>query len=333
MAKRLVVVIPTAGSSALLHRTLDSLAQCEKPACYSHTIVVENGPAGIAQGVADSAPADLGVEYVHVPRANKSNALNLVFAKLAPSDLVYLTDDDVRFDELVLTRFATAAEGVVSGVVFGGPLDIDSDGEPPAEWLDFLPGSMKGWKPTAAEFDSRHSHFLGANWALFVSDFLAAGMFDPRFGPGSPLGATGQEWNIQKALRRNQVQFQYVPDAMVWHHVDFTRFSPDFLLHRKYRGGLEAGIQEADRMWNEPRWRDYVRHPLMRARWRFARHWLGAKLAGKGRENELKQFVHRLGMEHARGFLKSYPIATQELRENRDEEPVTHNYQEQQAAT
>ena len=130
---RLVVVVPTAGGSDLLGRTLDSLGQCALPQEFEKVIVVENGAPGGAKSAVESAPAHLNAQYLHIERANKSNALNCVFAELAEDDLVYLIDDDIRFSKNCLVEFATAAKGKQSGYVFGGPLRIDSDGQPPAK--------------------------------------------------------------------------------------------------------------------------------------------------------------------------------------------------------
>ena len=311
---RLVVVVPTAGGSDLLGRTLSSLAQCDLPNEYEKIIVVENGPPSGAQSAVESAPPQLRAEYVHIKRANKSHALNCVFADLADDDLVYLIDDDVRFSKNCLVDFVAAARDKKSGSVFGGPLRIDSEGDPPEKWKSFLPGSMVGWEPTVEEFNARDAFFLGANWAVFAGDVTSAGGFDPRFGPGSPLGATGQEWTMQIALRKRGAHFQYVPSAIVWHHVDFSRFSKDFLIRRKYRGGLEAGIRYADFMYHTPRWHDYLRHPLMRARLRYLRNNIAVRwwhMCGRA----MDAFRRELDVEHAKGFLFAYPRAMSDLRE------------------
>ena len=299
---------PTAKNSLLLPRTLASLAECDQPANYRRTIVVENGTRGTAEGTTHCAPSVLGAEYLHVERANKSNALNCVLERLDDDTLVYLVDDDVRFAKNVLIEYSRASSDLTAGVVLGGPLRIDSESDPPDRWLPLLPGSMKGWEPTQQEFDASRKFFLGANWAVFVGDVKRAGGFDSRYGPGSRLGATGQEWNMQIALKQLGARFEYLPGAVVWHHVDFGRFSPDFLLRRKFRGGLEAGIRAADHMKYSPRVKDLLLRPLMRARWRFLKHAAAAafyKTLGQG----ATEFEQRLEAEHAKGFLCSYPRA------------------------
>ena len=305
MPEQLIVVIPTAGTCDLLPRTLMSLGNVELPSCYQRTVVVENGPPGLAATAVQAAPSCLRAEYVHIERANKSNALNQIFATFDKDALVYLADDDIRFARNVLQDFASAARDTNQGAVYGGPLRIDSDQEPPHEFRPFLPGSMKGWEPTATDFNPQTAYFLGANWAVFAGDVLRVGGFDPRFGPGSPLNATGQEWSMQTALRRAGATFHYLPDAVVWHHVDFTRFSRDFLLKRRFRGGVEAGIQAADRQLRPIRWRDRFRFPATRARWRVWKHGLLAQ-ASQLLSQPQQRLKHELLREHAKGFLYSF---------------------------
>ena len=43
MIANLIVVIPTHDRTALLARTLRSLAECQKPASFARVIVIENG--------------------------------------------------------------------------------------------------------------------------------------------------------------------------------------------------------------------------------------------------------------------------------------------------
>ena len=154
---QLHVVIPTTCKSYLLTRTLASLAECELPTSFGRAIVVENGEKGTIEQMVLNAPSQLNAQYIHIERANKSNALNEVFKQFDDGDLVFLTDDDVRFSPNLLTAYASAAglsaESETSGEpeeishrlggkVFGGPIRIDSTGEPPASWRPFLPGSM-----------------------------------------------------------------------------------------------------------------------------------------------------------------------------------------------
>lgn len=243
MPCRLITVIATAGGNPSLRETLRSLDRCEKPSSYLKTIVIENGTQAGAEAIVTEVQHEhpaLACEYLHAERANKSNALNECLATLDENYLLFMSDDDIEFDTSVLQAYAAVAGDTGGGVVYGGPIRVRKLGEAPEELKEFLP-------PSATGFPLREyregDNFLGANWAAFSDDLKAAGGFDPRFGPGSPLTATGQESEMMRQLRRRGNRFQYVPEALVWHAFDAAGYSVDFLGRRNYRNGIEHGIR------------------------------------------------------------------------------------------
>jgi len=253
MLEKLVVVIPTAGRAQLLRRTLESLADCTMPGCYCETIVVENGPRADARSVVSSFQDKLRTRYLHVEKANKSNALNVAIAELDDRCLVYFTDDDVRLSTNVLATYAEAAREMDGGVFLGGATGVDYD-EPPPEWLrPFLPSDARPFTRQDFEKGSRYLVFLGFNWAAFVGDIRAAGGFDSRFGPGGTSGSIGQESDMQQRLLGAGVEPQFVAQAKVWHYVPLQRCSPQWIANRHYRFGILDAITRRQRPQNRLR--------------------------------------------------------------------------------
>lgn len=246
MSGSLFVIVATAGRPKLLARTLSSLAACELPTTYRATIVVENGREGGARDVVESCSPRLKAGYLHVRVQNKSLALNAA-VELVEDGLIFFADDDVRFHPELLTRYAEAATGLTRGRFFGGPVGVDYEEEPP-DWLKpRLPCSARGWGLSGRLEDETWSLPLGMNWAAFAHDLKTAGGFDPEFGPGSPMNATGQETNMQWRLLEMGVELVFVPEAIVWHHVPVARCSPDWATERRYREGMSRGLWAAAR--------------------------------------------------------------------------------------
>lgn len=237
-----MTVIATHGRGELLERTLASLAAATLPERYAGTLVVENGPPAGARDVVAAAPAALRATYLHVERANKSAALNAALATIDDDVLLVFTDDDVRVEEGVLLAYARASEGLRGGVYFGGPVEAEHEVPPPPHHLLLLPPSARGW-PLAHERPVTGHRFVGFNWAAFAGDLKRAGGFDPRFGPGSSTGSTGQESNMQDRLFAMGVKPQYLPQARVWHWVPKERCSPNWILQRGYRYGVQCGLE------------------------------------------------------------------------------------------
>jgi len=239
----LVVIIPTHGENTEIGDTLESLSECLCPPSFLKTIVVENGPVchaeAAVQKIASSNP-HLAIDYLHVLLANKSNAQNKALATLEENCLILFTDDDVRFDKNILTIIAAAAQGIHTGVVFGGPVKINASGELPHHLKTAMPSSMTGFP---ADRKRTPSYFLGANYAAFSDDVKYLGGFDLRFGPGSKLMASGDESMMMRAMRNSGFAFRFLPDAIVWHSVDYSKITDEVMVDRRYRGGLERGIR------------------------------------------------------------------------------------------
>ena len=235
----LIVIIATSGNITGLSRTLTSLSQCVFPANLDRIIVVENGPKRNAEHIVTGFSDELPFEYCHTPLANKSNALNHAIKRLRDSDFVFFSDDDVDFDQQILSLYAEAASGKNGGIVLGGSLEVEKLVSMSAELSNYAPNSLVGFTPQ----DPTKQNFLGANWGAFVSDIRRAGGFDPRFGPGSPLNATGQEEEMMRQLRQIGAQFIALPKAVVSHRVDTSSLSVDFVLQRQYRVGIQNGIR------------------------------------------------------------------------------------------
>ena len=242
MAKKLIVIIPTAGRTNLLINTLSYLVKCRKPNIYHETIIVENGPKAGAEKIVKMYNKTLKVRYVYVPLGNKSFALNTAL-KTVHDCLVYFTDNDVRLDPGVLEKYAVAAEEKSGGEFYGGPFQAEYVKTPPEWLLEFLPISAIGWnlgdKPRYIKNDSL---FIGFNWAAFDTDIKRLGGFSPLHGPGSRTGAVGQETEMQKRLLENGVKGKYVPEAKVWHFVPPERCSTKFTARRAFKWGIQNGL-------------------------------------------------------------------------------------------
>lgn len=224
------VVIATARRERLLRRTLESLATAGLPEALKEVLVVENGGAHGARAVAEQFAGRLPIRYLFENEGNKCKAMNLALEQ-SVADLVYFLDDDVRVDEGAPETYVEAAGRYGPGHHFSGPLVADWE-EEPAEWLKpYLPASAIGWDKGESERFYDKPHFIGSNWAAFRDDMLAVGGFSEHIGPGSPLGAIGDEMELQQRLLDAGGRGVYLPSARVWHHV--PRSDCDFAWARK----------------------------------------------------------------------------------------------------
>jgi glycosyltransferase involved in cell wall biosynthesis len=243
MAERISVLIAAAGNPDLLARTLDSLAACERPAGFAGIVVVENGPPTGIEAVVRKLPAEAQARYLHVPQANKSNALNAALPEI-DDGLIVFTDDDARADEQWLMAYARGSAGIERGEFYGGPLLPEFACEVPDWMRPLLPNHMLGWQLATSISKSPQSRtFIGPNWAAFRSDLLAIGGFETRLGPGGTTGGAGQDTDAQHRLRQAGIQGYYLSDAKVTHLLREEYLQPGWILKRAFRQGLGWGIR------------------------------------------------------------------------------------------
>jgi GT2 family glycosyltransferase len=253
---RLIVVIPTHNRVELLHRTLNSLSDCQLPSSYDRTIVIENGGQFGAESIVKSLPRRLNAEYVYHEQGNKSAALNSILWGVGSSLLLFF-DDDIRMAPEILVAYQQAAQEYSRETFFGGPMGIDYELAPPSWLHPFLTPCARGWDSGPIDAFLDKPLVMGCNWAAFATDLLDAGGFNAARGPGSHLNATGQERDMQRRLMARGLKIRYVANAKVWHYVPVDRCSPDWLIKRKYRNGVETGLSLAGRaggICGVPRW-------------------------------------------------------------------------------
>lgn len=260
MADKLWVLLATAGRPALLARTLKFLAEAEKPPEYAGTLVVENGPPCGAAEIVRSFARQHRFAYLYVPEPNKSHALNCGLAQLEDG-LVFLTDDDVRVDPHVLAAYVEAARDAPHGAFFGGAVHVDAPHGLPPQWMRrYYPHTIaQAWHlPHRTPTVVAGQTFMGTNWAALARDLWTAGGFDTRLGPGSAIGAIGDETEVQWRLLARGLWAVYVPGAVVWHYLHPHFLDPQWVLARTYRHGLTWGIR---RTWRK----QPLAGPLLRA--------------------------------------------------------------------
>jgi GT2 family glycosyltransferase len=303
MTKPLVVLIAACGQPALLRRTLDSLAECDKPAGYQGVVVVENGSRSGLDGVVAEFGPQHGVKYLFSEPPNKSLALNRTLKALGEA-LVVFTDDDVCVPKGTLVAYANAAQNGRGREFYGGPIVPDYEGEPPPTWLlRYLPRSAAGWKlDVAVKIPISQPEFIGPNFAAFAADVLRVGGFDIRLGPGRHMASPGEDTEIQERLLAHGVRGYYLPDAAMRHFVRSGAATPAFAIERAERNGICWGISQARRhgffprrwlklygqwlndRWRIARWRSSDdEEAVFRARWTEARwrgRWTGVRLSG-----------------------------------------------------
>jgi glycosyltransferase involved in cell wall biosynthesis len=244
MSIKIVIIIPTYGDNPLLKSTLQSLSECTFPSHYVKTIIIENGKKySVEELVSQYRHLKFGYQYFE--RANKSAALNQAIEEVEDNTFILFFDDDVRFSPEVLLAYAKEIENKGNHYYYGGPYGVDYEHKPAGYYYSYMPFSARGWEHKE-KTPLMPTSFIGFNWAVCVNKIKEAGGFDPKFGPNSSTGATGQEHEMMQRLYQAGIMPCYVKDAKVWHYVPREKSTFRWTLMRKYKGGKSIGISQGD---------------------------------------------------------------------------------------
>ena len=232
---RVSVVICTRNNARRLEVTLDSLSRLRVPSDITWDLAIaDNGSSDGTDQVLKAWATHLPLRTVSVPEPGVSRGRNAALA-LAQGELVIFTDDDVKVPPTWITTYAEAYKALGDGYYYGGPIDSELEGDPPADgWMRIAPGSVRGveWGPTAREL-KRGEYFIGANWACSTEAARAAGGFDIRMGPGGTAGPPGgEETDLMERLSRRGLKAWYLPTIRVQHWVPAAKTQPAHLLAR-----------------------------------------------------------------------------------------------------
>jgi glycosyltransferase involved in cell wall biosynthesis len=179
-------IVCTRGRAALLPDCLRSLAGALTEG--DELIVVESGSSGAGDAITALGTVAPRTVHLHVDRPGKCHQLNLGI-RAAKSDLLLLTDDDVRVEpswpDEMTACFDDPTVGIACGRVRG---------------LTMAPGFDRPAAVAAGEAPFETWTFAhGAAMAVRTAAAWDAGGFDERLGPGAP--AVGEDHDFLLRVR------------------------------------------------------------------------------------------------------------------------------------
>ena len=243
---KLCILICTHNRLSLLKRTLDYLQCAELPAITVKICVVANAcddgtQAYLAEHAASSSTLMLPLEWIDVPIAGKSHALNVVIPQLAGWALA-MVDDDHRIDSGYLIQIAAALNAYPEADMLCGKIIPDWDGREPT-WIH-LKGEFAIYPLPIPHYDLGNNTQLinrsqrlpgGGNWVVRPQVFTRVGTFSTELGPQGHnlLGAEDLDY-VGRAVDAG-ILVRYCPEIIQFHYVDVERLRLSYLLQKAYQ--------------------------------------------------------------------------------------------------
>lgn len=220
----ITVVICTRNRCEQLSRVLETFVSTNDIRSEWELIVVDNGSTDKTSEVIENFSNRLPIRRVWEFIAGLSNARNRAVSE-ARGTFICWTDDDVKVGINWLSSYEEAFNRNPEGVVFGGPIEPEFEGVPPA-WLTenraVMAHILAERELGSEEFKlSAETIPYGANFAVSARA-LAGFRFDPALGVGPGVNRLGEETAIIQALLEFGDGY-WVPNARVQHLIPQAR--------------------------------------------------------------------------------------------------------------
>jgi glycosyltransferase involved in cell wall biosynthesis len=222
--------------------------QDQEQASIAEIVVVDNNSSDDTADVVRRCTEDLRsiipVAYVHEPKQGLSRARNTGI-EAARGDILAFLDDDAVPSSGWLTAIAGAFATHPDAAAAGGPIEPEFE-TPRPEWLS---SGVEGYYsildlgPDTRVFPRKRFPF-GANMAV-RRKALGNLRFSEKLGRSGTSLASGEEFELFMALRRQNHLICYAPDMRVRHFIEKERLRIEWLMARCRAGGASLAVTAA----------------------------------------------------------------------------------------
>ncbi|MFO7665570.1 MAG: glycosyltransferase family A protein [Desulfobacterales bacterium] len=238
------IALATRNRAASLARLFDGLA-AQANAPPFEVIIGDNGSSDDTIDVIERVRDRLQIRYVYEERPGKSRALNNAL-KLAQSELIVFTDDDVQPYPNWIAQLYAASIIYSDCNVFGGQIEVNLEAVP--RWIKRSHNLMALLTATHryGDSDTRYSYGqypFGPNMA--IRHHLLTGLDSPypeHLGPGTRMLVGDEHTFLSQFSPPNATDRIFVANARVMHEVESESVNFNGALNRCYLAGRTYGM-------------------------------------------------------------------------------------------
>ena len=242
----ITIAVCTWNRARLVEKTLKSFEKLHIPAGLDWEVVVvnNNSPDGTNR-VLDSFTARLPLRYFLETKQGIAHARNRA-ATEARGDWILWTDDDVQVKPNWVQGYVRAFTEHPGCGFFGGPVELDFEGAPPA-WLlaglDAIGGALGQVRVSADSLVGETAQLpFNCNMAVMRRHHLEV-PYDTRYGRKAGGLVSGEETVFMRELLARGVKGRWLADVPVLHAVPVERQNIAHLRKALTGVGHELGIR------------------------------------------------------------------------------------------
>ncbi len=226
-----------------LLQQLQALGDCLSPCC--EVLLIDNNSTDNTAELAASFDMPFEFKLLHEEKQGLANARNCALQHFTGDAIVFF-DDDVSVSRECLQAYSNALTQQPAHDYFGGPIDVDWQGEKP-KWLksddlSLLFGLFGRYNPATQDtlYDGSIPDPYGANFMLLRNTVNKVGLFNADLGVSGDAIGRGEETEYLARARQQGLSGKYLVAARVGHCFQIERVNMAYL----YRYGLEKGRAE-----------------------------------------------------------------------------------------
>lgn len=240
------VIICTYNRERYIYNVLGSIAQGTLQPDRYEIILVDNNCTDNTRSEVDRFCKDypqISLHYYVESKQGLSHARNRGI-KESNGDLLVYVDDDATVNPEYLKTYADWFESHAETDAAGGPIipHYETGSEP--RWMTyFIKRLLTGY----LYFGNKSKPFPGDNYpgggnaAYRSSVFKKVGLYNVELGRNGDSLAGGEEKDIFDKMKREGMQFSYLPGAILYHSIPAYKLEPD------YFNRLTKGIGQSER--------------------------------------------------------------------------------------
>lgn len=242
---KISVVICTYHRNQILVKSLEAIAKQTLPQSDYEVLIIDNNPeksdlpALIDEVRKKHFPNNPEhIRLIHCPILGLSFARNAGISEAKSEILLFLDDDSVVKHDILAHYFKAFSDNPNAGVI-GGHIVLKRPDSLPLMWSD-------GWERYWSQFITTFSDYTtiqywweypwGANWAARRKALVQIGGFRGRYGRQGNDFNGGEEIIASSLIQKLGYSIGVLPQAVVVHHVDRSRFTLNHIKNTIYAG-------------------------------------------------------------------------------------------------
>jgi len=249
MANQLPItfIICTYNRAEYLDNALDSLLSHTPDDFTFELLVIDNNSSdqthAVVQKYQDITDKDRkAVLYFKETNQGLTYARNRGIREASAPNIVFL-DDDIEATASLIPAWTSFFNNHPNALAAGGKIHVKFDELRP-NWMSFFLLPLVGRHDLGDSLKKypANKYPFGGNMGFKKSVFEDVGHFDTDIGKkGKKLYAKGEEKEMFQRIRSISDDIYYIPDAFVYHHVDGSRLTPEYV--KKQALGIGRGIK------------------------------------------------------------------------------------------